>query len=130
LSPLTLILSPLGRWEGEGVNLLKREEIMNFDTQIITKCTLGFFMGISVGILFRYFLFRILLFIAIPIILMLILDYTGIFSIDWLFLEEQWSKFFTFLSPATVSIYDYINNHILIGLIPGIFTSRFFFMRR
>jgi uncharacterized membrane protein (Fun14 family) len=108
----------------------RRWEVMNFDTQTITKCTLGFLMGISLGILFRYFLFRILLFAAIPIILMLILDYTGMFSTDWLFLEEQWSKFVTFLSPATVSIYNYLSSHVLIGMVPGILASRFFFLRR
>ena len=72
---------------------------MNFDTQLITKCTLGFFMGISVGLIFRYFLFRILLFISIPIIAMLVLDYTGMVSVDWLFLKEKWDKIFVFLTP-------------------------------
>lgn len=103
---------------------------MNFDIQIITKCTLGFLMGVSVGLLFRFFLIRILLFSAIPIIAMLILDYTGMFSIDWLYLEEQWNKLFVFLSPASASIYNYLSSHVLIGLIPGILTSRFFFVRR
>lgn len=106
---------------------------MNFDTQIITKCTLGFLMGISVGLLFRYFLFRILLFISIPIIAMLILDYTNMFSVDWLFLKEKWDKIFVFLTPTAISIYSYLSNHILLGLIPGILiglTSGFFFMRR
>lgn len=106
---------------------------MNFDTQIITKCTLGFFMGISAGLLLRYFLFRILLFAAIPIVALLVLDYTNMFSIDWLFLKAKWDKIFVFLTPTAVSIYSYLSNHILIGLIPGILiglTSGFFFMRR
>lgn len=109
------------------------EEIMNFDTQLITKCTLGFFMGISAGLLLRYFLFRILLYAAIPIVAMLIIDYSGMFSIDWLFLKEKWDKIFVFLTPTAISIYSYLSNHILIGLIPGMLiglTSGFFFMRR
>ena len=106
---------------------------MNFDTQIITKCTLGFLMGISAGLLFRYFLFRILLYIAIPIVAMLILDYTGMFSVDWLFLKAKWDKVFVFLTPTAISIYSYLSNHILIGLIPGILiglTSGLFFLRK
>ena len=106
---------------------------MNFDTQIITKCTLGFFMGISAGLLFRYFLFRILLFAAIPIVALLVLDYTNMFSIDWLFLKAKWDKVFVFLTPTAVSIYSYLSNHILIGLLPGILiglTSGLFFLRR
>ena len=106
---------------------------MNFDTQLITKFTLGFFMGISAGLLLRYFLFRILLFAAIPIVVMLIIDYSGMFSVDWLFLKEKWDKIFVFLTPTAISIYSYLSNHILIGLIPGILiglTSGFFFLRR
>jgi hypothetical protein len=106
---------------------------MNIDTQLITKATLGFVMGISVGLLFRYFLFRILLFISFPIIAMLIIDYTGTFSVDWLFLKSKWDKTFVFLTPTAISIYFYLSNHILIGLIPGIIiglTSGFLFMRR
>lgn len=106
---------------------------MNFDTQLITKCTLGFFMGISAGLLLRYFLFRILLYAAIPIVAMLIIDYSGMFSVDWLFLKEKWDKIFVFLTPTAISIYSYLSNHILIGLIPGMLiglTSGFFFMRR
>ncbi|MBS1258462.1 MAG: hypothetical protein MAG551_01521 [Candidatus Scalindua arabica] len=106
---------------------------MNFDTQIITKCTLGFFMGISAGLLFRYFLFRILLFAAIPIVALLVLDYTNMFSIDWFFLNDKWDKAIVFLTPTAINIYSYLSNHILIGLIPGILiglTSGFFFMRR
>jgi len=106
---------------------------MNFDTQIITKCTLGFFMGISAGLLLRYFLFRILLYIAVPIVAMFILDYTNVFSIDWLFLKVKWDKFFTLLTPSFISIYSYLSNHILVGLIPGMLlglTSGFFFLRR
>ena len=89
---------------------------MNFDTQLITKCTLGFFMGISVGLIFRYFLFRILLFISIPIIAMLVLDYTGMVSVDWLFLKEKWDKIFVFLTPTAISIHSYLSNHILIKI--------------
>lgn len=105
---------------------------MNFDTQIITKCTLGFIMGISAGLLFRYFLFRILLYTAIPIVALLVLDYTNMFSIDWLFLKAKWDKIFVFLTPTAISIYSYLNNHILIGLIPGILVglTSVFFMRR
>tara|TARA_B100002003_G_C13742245_1_gene370103 strand:- start:111 stop:428 length:318 start_codon:yes stop_codon:yes gene_type:complete len=105
---------------------------MNFDTQIITKCTLGFIMGISAGLLFRYFLFRILLYTAIPIVALLVLDYTNMFSIDWLFLKAKWDKIFVFLTPTAISIYSYLNNHILIGLIPGILIglTSGFFMRR
>src|SRR3989338_1986384 len=89
---------------------------MNFDTQLITKCTLGFFMGISVGLIFRYSLFRILLFISIPIIAMVVLDYTGMVSVDWLFLKEKWDKIFVFLTPTAISIYSYLSNHILIKI--------------
>jgi uncharacterized membrane protein (Fun14 family) len=106
---------------------------MNFDTQTIVKCTLGFFMGISLGLLFRYLFFRILLFVSIPIVAMLILDYTNVFSIDWLFLKAKWDNLFVSLAPTAISIYSYLSNHILIGLIPGILiglTSGFFFLRR
>ena len=105
---------------------------MNFDTQIITKCTLGFFVGIATGLLFRYLFIRILLFVSIPIAAMLILDYTNMFSIDWLFLKAKWDKIFVFLTPTAISIYSYLNNHILIGLIPGILIglTSGFFMRR
>ena len=65
-------------------------------------------MGISVGLIFRYFLFRILQFISIPIIAMLVLDYTGMVSVDWLFLKEKWDKIFVFLTPTAISIYSYL----------------------
>jgi len=97
---------------------------MNLDTQIITKCTLGFFMGISTGLLFRYFLFRILMYAAVPIVAMFILDYTNIFSIDWLFLKTKWDKIFVFLTPTAISIYSYLSNHFLTGLIPGMLLIR------
>lgn len=73
-------------------------------------------MGISVGLIFRYFLFRILLFISIPIIAMPVLDYTGMVSVDWLFLKEKWDKIFVFLTPTAISIYSYLSNHILIKI--------------
>lgn len=106
---------------------------MNFDTQLLMKGTLGFFMGISAGLLLRYFLFRILLYAAIPIVVALVLDYTNTFSIDWLFLKAKWDNLFIFLTPTAINIYGYLSNHILIGLIPGVLiglTSGFFFMRR
>ena len=106
---------------------------MNFDTQLLMKGTLGFFMGISAGLLLRYFLFRILLYTAIPIVAMFVLDYTKVFAIDWLFLKGKWDNFFVFLTPTAISIYSYLSSHILIGLIPGILiglTSGFLFMRR
>jgi len=90
-------------------------------------------MGISAGLLLRYFLFRTLLYAAIPIVAMLILDYTGMFSVDWLFLKAKWDKIFVFFTPTAISIYSYLSNHILIGLIPGMLlglTSGFFFIRR
>ena len=106
---------------------------MNFDTQLLMKGTLGFFMGISAGLLLRYFLFRILLFTAIPIVAMFVLDYTNVFSIDWLFLKTKWDKTFVFLTPTAISIYSYLSNHILVGLVPGMLlglTSGFIFLRR
>ena len=105
---------------------------MNFDTQLLMKGTLGFFMGISAGLLLRYFLFRILLYAAIPIVAMFVLDYTNVFSIDWLFLKTKWDKTFVFLTPTAISIYAYFTNHSLIGLIPGtlIGLTSGFFMRR
>jgi hypothetical protein len=109
------------------------DEIMNFDAQILTKYTLGFFMGISAGLLFRYFLFRILLYAAVPIVAMLVLDYTNMFSIAWVFFKDKWDKVFVFLTPTAISIYTYFSNHTLIGLIPGMLlglTSGFFFLRR
>ena len=106
---------------------------MNFDTQLLMKGTLGFFMGISAGLLLRYFLFRILLYAAIPIVAMFVLDYTNVFSIDWLFLKTKWDKTFVFLTPTAISIYSYLSNHILMGLVPGMLlglTSGFIFLRR
>ena len=106
---------------------------MNFDIQTITKSTFGFFMGVSIGLLFRYFLLRITLYAAIPIIVMLALDYTGMFSVDWLFLKVHWEGIFGFLTPPVINIYNYLNNHVMLGLVHGILiglTSRFFFMRR
>jgi uncharacterized membrane protein (Fun14 family) len=108
------------------------EEIMNFDTEILTKSGLGFFMGISAGLLFRYFLFRILLYAAIPIVAMFVLDYTNVYSVDWLFLKEKWDKLFVFLTPTAINIYSYLGNHILMGIVPGILIglTSGFFMRR
>ena len=105
---------------------------MNFDTQIITKCTLGFFMGISTGLLFRYFLFRVLLYSAVPVVAMFVLDYTNVYSVDWLFLKEKWDKLFVFLTPTAINIYSYLGNHILMGIVPGILIglTSGFFMRR
>jgi hypothetical protein len=119
----------------QGVHfILKRGgvDVMNFDTQIITKCTLGFFMGISTGLLFRYFLFRVLLYSAVPVVAMLILDYTGMFSVDWLFLKTKWDKTFVFFTPTAINIYSYLGNHILMGIVPGILIglTSGFFMRR
>ena len=105
---------------------------MNLDIQIITKCTLGFFMGISAGLLFRYVLFRVLLYSAVPVVAMLILDYTGMFSVDWLFLKTKWDKTFVFFTPTAINIYSYLGNHILMGIVPGILIglTSGFFMRR
>ena len=105
---------------------------MNFDTQLLMKGTLGFFMGISAGLLLRYFLFRILLYAAIPIVAMFVLDYTNVFSIDWLFLKAKWDNLFIFLTPTAINIYSYLGNHILMGIVPGILIglTSGFFMRR
>ena len=105
---------------------------MNFDTQLLMKGTLGFFMGISAGLLLRYFLFRILLYAAIPIVAMFVLDYTNVYSVDWLFLKEKWDKLFVFLTPTAINIYSYLGNHILMGIVPGILIglTSGFFMRR
>lgn len=100
------------------------------DTQIIAKFGLGVFMGITLGVVVRYFLFRIFLLAAAPIIIMMILDYANLIPINWLYLEEQWNKSFTILSPASVRIYDYLSSHVLVGLIPGILASKFFFLKR
>lgn len=106
--------------------------LMNFDTEILTKSGLGFFMGISAGLLFRYFMFRILLLAAVPIVGMLVLDYTNVFSIDWLFLKAKWDNLFIFLTPTAINIYSYLGNHILMGIVPGILIglTSGFFMRR
>ena len=105
---------------------------MNFDTQLLMKGTLGFLMGISAGLLLRYFLFRILLYAAIPIVAMFVLDYTNVYSVDWLFLKEKWDKLFVFLTPTAINIYSYLGNHILMGIVPGILIglTSGFFMRR
>jgi len=105
---------------------------MNFDTQLLMKCTLGFFMGISAGLLLRYFLFRILLYAAVPIVAMLVIDYTNVFSIDWVYFKDKWDTLFVFLTPTAINIYSYLSNHILMGLVSGILIglTSGFFMRR
>jgi uncharacterized membrane protein (Fun14 family) len=105
---------------------------MNFDTQLLMKGSLGFFMGISAGLLLRYFLFRIMLFAAVPIVAMLVLDYTNVFSINWMFLKTKWDKIFVLLTPTAINIYSYLGNHILMGIVPGILIglTSGFFMRR
>ena len=106
---------------------------MNFDTQTIAKCALGFFLSIPIGLLFRYLFFRILLLVSAPIVAMLILDYTNIYSIDWLFLEAKGDTLFASLTPTVTRMYSYLGNHSLMGFIPGILiglASGFFFLRR
>ena len=106
---------------------------MNFDTQTIAKCALGFFLSIPIGLLFRYLFFRILLLVSTPVVAMLILDYTNMYSIDWLFLKAKGDTLFASLTPTVIEIYSYLSNHNLIGFIPGILiglASGFFFLRR
>ncbi|MCF6147485.1 MAG: hypothetical protein E3K37_02380 [Candidatus Kuenenia sp.] len=106
---------------------------MEFNTQAITKFSLGIIAGASLGLLLRYVLFRFLLFISIPISILLLVDYMGIQHIDWLYFKHKWDSLFVFVTPTAIRLYSYLNNHLLIGIIPGIFMGLFarsFFMRK
>lgn len=76
---------------------------MTFDLQTLGKLSLGFIVGISVGLCLRYVLFKFFLFLAISATALLALDYMGVFSIDWIFLGERWDEFLFFLSPLVFS---------------------------
>ena len=98
---------------------------MEFNTQTITKFGLGIIVGASLGLLLRYVLFRLLLFISIPVSILLLVDYTGIQHIDWLYFKHKWESLFIFVTPTAIKLYSYLNNHLLIGIIPGIFMGLF-----
>lgn len=108
---------------------------MTLDPSIITKYSLGFILGISLGVFIRMVLFRLLIIASIPALMLLILDYTGAWAVDWQFLSDKWNAFLVFLTPMASNVFAYLKNQnkILFGLIPGIYlgcASRFFFMRR
>lgn len=105
---------------------------MNIDPHI-AKLSLGFLVGVSLGLFVRLLLFRMLIILSIPALILLILDYSGIFFIDWLYLDGVWNGFLVLLTPLVSNIISYLSHHVLVGLVPGAFlgwSSRFFFMGR
>ena len=89
------------------------------DTNIlaITKIGLGVVLGVSIGVLLRFILIKLLLIIGIPVGILFFLDYANLYRVGWLQLQEKWR---TVVIPPVIEVYAYFSNHVLVGIVPGI----------
>lgn len=87
------------------------------DILAITKIGLGTFMGLAIGVLLRFVLIKVLIIVGIPVAMLFFLDYSGFYKVNWLMLNERWQ---VYVIPPVIDVYTYFNQHILLGIIPGI----------
>lgn len=87
------------------------------DILAITKIGLGTFMGLAIGVLLRFILIKVLIIVGIPVAILFFLDYSGLYKVNWLLLNERWQ---VYVIPPVIDVYYYFNQHMLLGIIPGI----------
>jgi len=87
------------------------------DILAITKIGLGTFMGLAIGVLLRFILIKVLIIVGIPVAILFSLDYSGLYKVNWLVLNERWQ---VYVIPPVIDVYTYFNQHMLLGIIPGI----------
>lgn len=88
---------------------------LNFFT--VTKTGLGLILGISLGFFLRFLVIKILIIVSIPAIMLLGFDYLNLYEVNWLKLDEG---FQSYVVPPVTNAYSYLNDHSLMGIIPGI----------
>lgn len=86
---------------------------------ILSIAHLGFgtFLGLAIGVLLRFVFIKVLIIIAVPAAVLFFLDYTSLFKVNWLLLNERWQ---VYVIPPFINVYNYFNQHMLLGIIPGI----------
>lgn len=89
---------------------------MELNIMAISKIGLGFFLGVCVGALLKYFLIRALIIAGIPALVLFFLDYIG-YRVDWLMLDGKWR---VHVLPPIMAVYYYFSHHMLAGVIPGL----------
>jgi len=87
------------------------------DILAITKIGLGTFLGLAIGVLLRFILIKMLIIVGIPVAILFSLDYSGLYKVNWLVLNERWQ---VYVIPPVIDVYTYFNQHMLLGIIPGI----------
>ena len=87
------------------------------DILAITKIGLGTFLGLAIGVLLRFVLIKVLIIVGVPVAILFFLDYSGLYRVNWLVLNERWQ---VYVIPPFINVYNYFNQHMLLGIIPGI----------
>ncbi len=87
------------------------------DIFAITKIGLGTFLGLAIGVLLRFVLIKVLIVVGVPAAILFFLDFSGFYKVDWLMLNERWQ---VYVMPPVLNVYNYFNQHMLLGIIPGI----------
>lgn len=90
---------------------------MDLNILSITQIGLGTFLGLAIGVLLRFVLIKILIIASIPVVIMFISDFSGIYKINWVLLNEKWQ---IHVIPPVIEVYNYLNHHALIGIMPGV----------
>lgn len=100
------------------------------DVLSITHLGFGTFLGLAIGVLLRFVFIKVLIIVAVPVAVLFFLDYTDLYKIPWLQLNEKWQEY---VIPPAINIFHYFNHHILLGIIPGViigFSLGFILTRR
>lgn len=99
------------------------------DILSLCKIGLGTVLGISLGLVLRFILIKLLIIIGVPAAALFAFEYFGVFKIDWLKLNRDWQ---IYIVPHIVDIYSFFSTHVLVGLVPGIALGFFlaFFLNR
>lgn len=87
------------------------------DIVAITKIGLGTFMGLAIGVLLRFIIIKGLFIVDIPVAILFFLDYSGLYKVNWLLLNDRWQ---VYVIPPVTDVYNYFNQHMLLSIIPGI----------
>lgn len=87
------------------------------DILSISKIGLGTVLGISLGVVLRFFLIRFLLVMGLPVAALFALDYFRVYKVDWLKMNSYWQRY---IVPHILDVYSFFSNHVLAGLVPGI----------
>lgn len=87
------------------------------DILAITKIGLGTFLGLAIGVLLRFVLIKVLIIVGVPVAILFFLDYSGLYKVNWLLLNGRWQ---VYIIPPVIDVYNYFNQHMLLGIIPGI----------